>query len=133
MTDTMALPGLEIPGQNAANPGHYGQGPTETETRAAIEEIEADAGELRGPKRTIKQLAIALAVSIDKGNAKGRAVANEAGQLFEMMQHLAPAIDAAGPTDDTHLTPETRRLLDALAAPATLDADPAPEGHAEGL
>lgn len=133
MIDTMALPGLEIPGQTTMIPGHYGQGPTETETRAAIEEIEADAGELKGAKRTIKQLAIALAVSIDKGNAKGRAVANEAGQLFEMMQHLAPATDPDGPADDTHLTPETRRLLDALAAPATLDADPAAEGDAEGL
>ena len=133
MTDILALPGLDIPGQNSGVRGHYGQGPTETETRTAIEEIESEAGELKGAKRTIKQLAISLAISIDKGNAKGRAVANEAGQLFEMMQHLAPADDADGPGDDSHLTPETKRLLDALAAPAQLDPDPATEGHAEGL
>ena len=45
----------------------------------------------------LSSLAIALALSIDKGNAKGLAVANEAGQLFEMMLHLAPAIEPAGP------------------------------------
>lgn len=133
MTDTIALSGLEIPGQNAVIPGGFGQGPTESETRAAIEEIEADAGELRGTKRTIKQLAISLAISVDKGNAKGRAVAQEAGQLFEMMRHLAPPEDPAGAGDDSHLTPETKRLLDALAAPAQFDADPAAEVHAEGL
>lgn len=131
MTDTIALPGLDIPGQNPVIRGGFGQGPTESETRAAIEEIEADAGELRGAKRTIKQLAISLAISVDKGNTKGRAVAQEAGQLFEMMRHLAPPEDPAGPGDESNLTPETKRLLDALAAPAQLDA--APEGDAEGL
>ncbi|WP_349866840.1 hypothetical protein [Leifsonia sp. WHRI 6310E] len=126
-----ALPGMDIPGENQPILGGFGQGATEKETREAIAEIEQESGALKGAKRTIKQLAISLAISIDKGNTKGRAVANEAGQLFEMMQHLAPATDAEGAGDDSHLTPETRRLLDALAAPAQLDA--APEGDAEGL
>jgi hypothetical protein len=131
MDSVTALDGLDIPGENRSIFGGFGQGPTETETRAAIAEIEAEAGTLTGAKRTIKQLAISLAISIDKGNTKGRAVANEAGQLFEMMQHLAPAADPDGAADDSHLTPETKRLLDALAAPAQLDA--APEGDAAGL
>ena len=37
---TMELDGLEIPGGSAPVFGGYGAGPTETETRAAIAEIE---------------------------------------------------------------------------------------------
>lgn len=110
-----ALPGMEIPGENAPIRGGFGQGPTEVETRAAIAEIEEETP-LTGAKRTIKQLAISLAISIDKGNLKGRAVANEAGQLFEMIQHLAPPEAAdAGPSA---LTDETQRLLAAYESPA---------------
>jgi hypothetical protein len=115
MNAVTALPGMEIAGENRSEIGGYGQGPTESETRAAIAEIE-EGGELRGAKRTVKQLAISLAISIDKGNLKGRAVANEAGQLFEMIQHLAPPED---PTDGpSNLTDETQRLMATYAAPA---------------
>lgn len=124
------LSGLEIAPQNGPIVGSFGQGPTESETRQAIAEIEAETP-LTGVRRTIKQLAISLAISIDRGNTKGRAVANEAAQLFAMMQQLDPADDADPTPDDAHLTPETRRLLDALAAPAQLD--PAPEGDAAEL
>jgi hypothetical protein len=131
MSTTIALDGLDIPTQNAPGIGGFGQGPTEIETRIAIAEIEGEAP-LTGARRMLKQLAISRAISIDKGTAKGRAIANEASQLFELINHLAPAGPAAdAPTDDSHLTPETRRLLDALAAPA--EPLPAPEGDAEGL
>jgi hypothetical protein len=110
------LPGMEIPGENDRYSGAFGQGPTERETRAAIAEIE-QLTELTGAKRTIKQLAVSLAISIDKGNLKGRAVANEAGQLFEMIQHLAPPV-----ADDdgaiSNLTTETKNLMETYAAPA---------------
>lgn len=126
----IALPGLELDGETAPNAGSYGQGDTERETRAAIAEIEQDAP-LTGMKRTVKQLAISLAKSIDRGNSKGRAVANEAAQLFAMIQQLEPVDPAAAAPDDSKLSPETKRLLDAFAAPAQLDA--APESDAEGL
>lgn len=121
MTDAPALSGLEIPGENAWIPGGYGQGPTETEIRAAIQEIELKAP-LTGARRAVKQMAISLAISIDKGNAKGRAIANEAGQLFDLMQHLAPADD--GDAGESNLTDETQKLLAAYAAPAQPHAAP---------
>lgn len=123
------LPGLEIDAQNGPNPGGFGQGATEVETRAAIIEISAEIP-MTGIRRTLSQAAISLAISIDRGNNKGRSVAHDVAQLVAIMQQLAP-VDNDGPVDDAHLTPETRRLLDALAAPAQLD-DPA-EGDAEGL
>lgn len=121
------LQGLELPGETPESGGRYGEGDTERETRAALAEIEEDTP-LTGVKRTAKTLALSLARSIDAGNAKGRAVANEAAQLFAMMQQLAPAEDPADAGDDSHLTPETRRLLDAFAAPAQLDAAPVRDG-----
>ncbi len=123
------LDGLESPQNPGQNGPIWGHGLMETETRAAIAEIEAETP-LTGAKRVTKQLAISVAASIDAGNRKGRAVANEAAQLFAIMQQLAPAVDD-GPADDSHLTPETRRLLDALAAPAQLDEAPVRDG--EGL
>ena len=122
------LSGLENEGQNDQILPGYGQGLTEFETRQAIREIEEEKP-LTGVLRTVKQLAISLAISIDRGNNKGRAVANEAGQLFAMMQQLAPPVEAE--TDDSTLTPEMRRILDALGAPAEFDA--APPGDGEGL
>lgn len=129
-TPMSTLPGLEPAAQNGPGFGGYGQGSTESETRRAIAEIESEIPST-GVRRTIKQLAISLAISIDKGNTKGRAVANEAAQLFAMMRQLAPAEDLDTTPNDSHLTPETRRLLDAFTAPAQLDA--APEGDAAGL
>lgn len=117
------LDGLEIDVQNEAKTSYFGAGETENEIRVAIDEIEA-VTPLTGVKRSAKRIAISLAKSIDRGNAKGRAVANEAAQLFQMMMQLAPAEDPSAVQDDAHLTPETRRLLDALAAPAQLDEAP---------
>lgn len=123
------LPGLEFGPEAPNSAGKYGEGETERETRAALAEIEEDTP-LTGIKRTVKQLALSLARSIDAGNNKGRAVANEAAQLFAMMQQLAPAEDPGAAGDDSHLTPETRRLLAALdSAPQLV---PAEEGDAEG-
>lgn len=124
----LALDGLEIPGGSAAGFGGFGAGPTESETRAAIAELE-ELGPITGAKRTVKQLCISLAQSIDKGNAKGRAIANEAAQLFTMMQQLAPPETAETNTSD--LSPELRKLFDVFAAPAHLDA--APEGDGAEL
>ena len=124
------LSGLEIDGQNGPIQPGFGQGATEVATRAGIAEIEAEIPTV-GIRRTLTQAAISLAISIDRGNNKGRSVANDVQQLVAIMQQLAPAEVAAGPGDDSHLTPETRRLLDALGAPAELDT--APEGDAPEL
>jgi len=122
MDAEIALPGMEIPGESERFSGGFGQGPTERETRAAIAEIE-QLTELTGAKRTIKQLAVSLAISIDKGNLKGRAVANEAGQLFEMIQHLAPPVaDDDGAA--SNLTIETKNLMETYAAPARPSSAP---------
>jgi hypothetical protein len=125
MTAQPALHGLENTPENQAQFGGYGQGPTETETRKAIAEIE-QRRQLVGGMRTLKQLAISLAISIDKGNNKGRAIANEAAQLFEMMQQLDPA-DADETTPDQY-PPELKALLDAFESAPRLD--PAPQGNA---
>jgi hypothetical protein len=128
MTDEMTLPGLENPAESSMIVGYFGQGPTEVATREAIAEIEEEV-ELTGAKRAIKQLCFSLAASVDKGNLKGRAVANEAAQLFAMMQQLSPP-DADTATD-LNMTPDLKRLFDVFAAPAQLDA--APEGDAPQL
>lgn len=126
MTGEIALPGLENGPETTAFGGFYGAGITESETRAAITELEEENGPLTGAKRITKQLALSLAASIDKGNLKGRAIANEAGQLFLMMQQLAPA--EAEEADDSGFSPQMKRLLNALEAPAQFDT--APEGDA---
>jgi hypothetical protein len=124
------LPGLEIEGQNAPNRPGFGQGATESETRAAIDEISVEIP-LAGIRRTLAQSAIALAISIDRGNNKGRSVANDVQQLVAIMMQLAPVEAAADTHDDSALSPDTRRLLDAFAAPAR--TDDAPEGDAPEL
>lgn len=126
MSDPNALPGLEETPANTAILARFGEGPTETETRLAIEEIEEE-NPARGARRTVKQLCLSLAKSIDRGNAKGRAIANEAAQLFAMMQQLSPP-EAAGTVDASALSPELQRLFDALAAPAQLDTPPQSDG-----
>ncbi|WP_104136588.1 hypothetical protein [Cryobacterium sp. Y62] len=122
MTETGTLFDLQITADSQGLTGNYGQGPTELETRAAIAEIEV-AAQLTGARRTIKQLCIALAVSIDKGNTKGRAIANEAGQLFAMMNQLDPSETDAGGLGT--LTPETERLFNGFARGPILESEPA--------
>lgn len=129
MTTTAPLFDLGISPNSPGLTGNYGQGPTELETRAAIVEIET-AAPLTGSRRTIKQLCIALAVSIDKGNTKGRAIANEAGQLFAMMTQLDPTETDAG--SSSTLTPETERLFNGFARGPVLETDPAFADSAPG-
>lgn len=121
MTEEMTLPGFENPAEKAVIHGYFGQGPTEAATRQAIQEIEEEI-ELTGAKRAIKQLCFSLAASVDKGNLKGRAVANEAAQLFAMMQQLAPP--EADSATDLNMTTDLKRLFDVFAAPAQFDAAP---------
>lgn len=123
MSDHNALDGLENLGHSGDKFGNFGEGPTERETRQAIKEIE-ETKPITGARRTIKQIAISLAMSIDKGNAKGRAIANEASQLFVMMRELSPPEEEAS-DDPSNLTEPTRRLLDGYASPPRLD--PAPQ------
>lgn len=128
-TPQIALPGLEIDPGNGPIHGNYGQGAMETAIREAIAEIEADVP-LTGVQRARKQQAISLAISIDRGNTKGRSIASDSERLDAVLSLLAPPVADDGPADDSHLTPETRRLLDALAAPAQLV--PATERDGEG-
>lgn len=122
MSDENALFGLENPARNGGMTGNFGQGSTETDTRTALAEIE-DGTPFTGSKRTIKQLCIALAMSIDKGNTKGRAIANEAAQLFAMMTQLDPT---DGPElGSSTLDPETERLFNGFASGPRLETDPA--------
>lgn len=124
MSDLLTLPGLAESPEKSAEAAFYGEGPTEHETRLAISEIDNE-NPIKGSRRTIKQLCLSLAKSIDRGNSKGRAIANEAAQLFAMMQQLDPPADA-GVTDPTALSPELQRLFDALSSAPRLD--PAPQG-----
>lgn len=126
---TLTLPGLEFAPESDPIRGNFGQGSQERAIRAAIAEIDEEFP-LTGLRRARAESAISIAINIDKGNAKGRAIANEIAALDSIMEKLYPVAED-GPADDSHLTPETRRLLDALAASAQLDA--APEGDAEGL
>lgn len=127
MTDTDTLPGLEKPAQTT---GYFGEGPTEKETRLAISEIDNE-NPIKGSRRTVKQLCLSLAKSIDAGNAKGRAIANEAAQLFAMMQQLDPPAAAGTVPDPAALSPDLQRLFDALSAAPQFDA--APEGDSPEL
>lgn len=130
MSDQTVLDGLDIPTENGSIRGRYGAGPTEQETLAAIAEIEAEGTPLTGAKRTIKRLCISLAESIDAGNRKGRAIANEAAQLLAMMQQLDPLEADADVTTD-NFPPELKALIDAFQSAPRLD--PAPQGDAERL
>ena len=119
MTDQPALPGLENTPENGSLFTGYGTGPTEKETRRAIKEIE-ERKELTGSTRTIAQIAIALATSIDRGTAKGRAIANEAAQLLEMMTRLDPPTPDDLATEESTLTTETKNLIAAYASDAAI-------------
>lgn len=88
-------------------------------TRAALEEIKAKTP-LTGKRRAQEQIAMALARNIDRGNAKGRAIANEAMQLQAVLDALAP--DEAKHDDD--LPDELKDLLNAFASGPRISPPP---------
>ena len=81
---------------DAPDTPRYGQGALEIAVRASIEDIKATVG-IKPAKMFLAQTAIELARSIDKGNMKGRAVANESAALLQTMEILDPPTDAADP------------------------------------
>lgn len=93
------------------------QGIAERETRLAIAEIES-AEPFTGARRAIKQVAISLAASIDKGNAKGRAIANEAAQLLEMMRQLT-AVEESILDSEASFSDDLKRVLEAFSGDAS--------------
>lgn len=98
----------------APKPAHiYGQGELEKAVRQSIEEIKAGAG-IKPARLFLAHTAIELAKSIDKGNAKGRAVANEAAQLVSTMELLDP-VEEAGTDPDT-LPADLREFMNAFSA-----------------
>ena len=87
-TPQIALPGLEIDPGNGPILGNFGQGAMEIAIREAIAEIEADTP-LIGVQRARKQQAISLAISIDRGNTKGRSIASDSERLDAVTLHTA--------------------------------------------
>ncbi len=70
----------------------FGEGPTETAVRRAIEAIHAETP-LDPSLQARAQICRSLAKNIDAGNVKGRAVANEAQQLDAMLESLRGTTD----------------------------------------
>ncbi|GAA3342969.1 hypothetical protein GCM10017714_33580 [Curtobacterium pusillum] len=91
--------------------GNYGESPEEKAVKQALDEI-AQKNPLTGSRIALARMCISLAQNISKGNAKGRAVANEVATLGTLMAQLDPAIPDA---DDSDLPPELRKIADALA------------------
>lgn len=90
----------------------YGESELEKSVRESIAAIIAGVG-IKPSKMFLAQTAIELARSIAKGNAKGRAVANESAQLVATLELLDPTTDAG---DDPDALPEDlKRLVDAFA------------------
>lgn len=90
----------------------FGQGALEISVRASIEDIKATIG-IKPAKMFLAQTAIELARSIDKGNMKGRAVANESAALLQTMEILDPPADA---TDPGALPPALKEFMDAFSS-----------------
>lgn len=104
----------------------YPVGSTEKTTRETITEL-LRTRIFTPAEKTLAQLCIALAHNIDRGNQKGRAIANEAMQLAAVLEQLTATADAGGEHSD--LPPELRTLLDAFRTPPRL-ADSATPSHA---
>lgn len=94
----------------------YRPGELEASVIESLEAIENDIG-IPPARKFLAHTARQLARSIDKGNGKGRAVANESQQLVATMELLNPTPEDAG---TAQLTPELKALLDAFAAPPVL-------------
>ena len=99
------------PGLWTPEPAGYGTSPTEKTVLSTIQELQ-ELKPFDAVQKSLAQAAVALAVNIDKGNTKGRAIANEVMQLSALLTQLQ-GLDA-GP-DESPLPPELRSLLDVLA------------------
>lgn len=112
----------ESPGQTTLwgddDDSNYRPNPTETAVINAIRELDAKKP-LEGMQKAIAQVCRSLARNIDGGNLKGRAVANEATQLANLLTQLA-GVEAES-VDESSVPEMTRRLMDALATPPRLD------------
>lgn len=89
---------------------YFGESPLETEVRKACEKATADRpNDFILP--VLSQVAQSLALNIAKGNAKGRAIANEAMQLASVLAQIkGEEIEE----DESALPQATRDLIDAL-------------------
>ena len=115
---------LELPGFEPTT-ARYDADETEKAVVEAINAIEAERPITRS-QIALKSLCIALARNIDRGNAKGRAIANEASTLSATLQ-LLEGEDLALDTDN--LPPDAKALLDALGTrPAAPRPDATPAG-----
>lgn len=97
---------------DAPKAGGYGQGALEKSVRESIDAIKAGIG-IKPAKMFLAQTAIELARSIDKGNMKGRAVANESAALLQTMEILDPPAEDAGAGD---LPPALKEFMDAFSS-----------------
>lgn len=102
----------------------YGQGALEKSVTTSIDAIRATIG-IKPAKEFLAQTAIELARSIDKGNVKGRAVANESAALLQTMEILDPP--TAETADPDSLPADLREFMNAFAqrphAPEIQSAD----------
>lgn len=96
-------------------------------TRVALAEIAAGSP-LKGKRAAQAQIAMALARNIDRGNSKGRAIANEAMQLQAVLDALSPDGDEA---DTDNLPQELRELIAVFGSAPRIS--PAPVRDAEEL
>lgn len=103
----------------------YGESDLEASIRSTIERIHAKQP-LNDVQRALARLSRALAKNIDLGNRKGRAIANEAAQLSELMQLIGGG-DEENPTDayDTRL----QEMFDAFSAPTPARPDTTETRH----
>lgn len=122
-----AAPALFDAPESAGNSGRYGESELEKSVRESIEAIKAERG-ISKAKMFLAQTAIELARSIAKGNAKGRAVANESAQLVATLELLDPTTDAG--EDPDSLPEDLKRLVDAFAQRPTAPALSSDDGPA---
>lgn len=88
----------------------YGLSPIEKSVKASLDAIAAGPG-IPASKMFLAQTAMELARSIDKGNGKGRAVAQESAQLVATLEILDPPTTDAAEED---VPPILRKILDAF-------------------
>lgn len=94
----------------------YGESHEEAAVRVALIEI-AEKNPLVGSRIALARMCLSLAQNVAAGNRKGRAVANEVATLASLMEQLDPTVEDH---DDLNLSPELRRIIDALATPPTV-------------